>query len=552
VTEAQPAHENMASSGRSEQSVAAPKTSKLKEAGGRARVDVQDDIFSKPTVLQIEIEIPRTGMALLRRTSWGGGNGEPRPTASATIREDGIVYTNVAVHLKGAAGSFRPVEDRPAMTLKFDKSAPDQSFHGMHKISLNNSVQDPSLLSEKICRELFDAAGVPVPRAGHALVKLNGRNLGLYVLLEGANKQFLKRYFKNASGNLYDGGFVRDVSESMAVNCGDHPDDHSDLRTLIAAVQETAQNRNLASLEKALDLDRFLSMLSVEVMAWHWDGYGLNKNNWRIFHDAGADRMVFIPHGLDQTFGIANRGPVEFTKERWSGAVAQVVMRTPEGRRRYRERFGQIYTNVFQLDKVLGRIDEIEAAIVPALAKVDPQEARNQEQQAAWFKQLVARRHEALSHQLGTPVEPSKFGPNGVLQLTGWRQAPARNGGASLSERKDQGQALLVVSAHGNVINNGFWRRQVVLAPGRYRFIGRVRVVDVNVQTGDQRAGAGLRISRGPMQGRLSGTTDWADITYEFQVEEEATEIELICELTRAIKGEAQFDERSLRLIRLP
>ena len=290
----------------------------------------QDDIFTKPTVLSIEIEIPRTGMNLLRRTQWGGGGGDARPTARATVREGGVVYTNVAVHLKGAAGSFRPVDDQPAMTLNFDKFVPGQSFHGLHKISLNNSVQDPSYLSEKICRELFDAAGVPVPRAGHALVRLNGRGLGLYVLLEGANKQFLKRYFSNVKGNLYDGGFVRDIDESLSVNCGDNPNDHSDITALRAALN----GRDSAALNKVLDVDRLLSMTAVEVMVLHWDGYALNKNNWRLFHDLDSGKMVFIPHGLDQTFGISLRCSTDFrTPGHWSGRAAAVVMRN--GQRRY-------------------------------------------------------------------------------------------------------------------------------------------------------------------------------------------------------------------------
>ena len=49
----------------------------------------------------------------------------------------------------------------------------------------NNSVQDSTYLSEKICREMFEAAGVPSPRAGHAVVEFDGRLLGLYVLVEG-------------------------------------------------------------------------------------------------------------------------------------------------------------------------------------------------------------------------------------------------------------------------------------------------------------------------------------------------------------------------------
>src|SRR6267154_2402092 len=129
---------------------------------------VADDIFAGTNVLRMKIEIPQSGINALRRTGWG--NGRERPEALATVEEGGAVYTNVNVHLKGSAGSFRSVDQNPCLTLNFAKSAPGQSFHGLHKLSLNNSVQDRSYLNEKICRELFEAAGVPVPRAGHALV----------------------------------------------------------------------------------------------------------------------------------------------------------------------------------------------------------------------------------------------------------------------------------------------------------------------------------------------------------------------------------------------
>jgi len=67
----------------------------------------------------------------------------------------------VAVHLKGAAGSFRQVDDNPALTLSFGKLSSGQRFHGLRKIHLNNSVQDPSFSTEDICGGMFHAAGVP-------------------------------------------------------------------------------------------------------------------------------------------------------------------------------------------------------------------------------------------------------------------------------------------------------------------------------------------------------------------------------------------------------
>src|SRR6185503_20219271 len=132
---------------------------------------------------RIRIEIGASKMAVLRQYRWNwGGNSYERSNVPVTVREGQMVYTNVALHLKGAAGSFRPVDQNPALTLNFDKVAPGQRFHGLQKIHLNNSVQDPSFLCEIICREMFLAAGVPTPRAAHATAELNGRALGLYVL----------------------------------------------------------------------------------------------------------------------------------------------------------------------------------------------------------------------------------------------------------------------------------------------------------------------------------------------------------------------------------
>ena len=65
------------------------------------------------------------------------------------------------------------------------------------------------------------AAGVPAIRCTHALVKLNGRDLGLYVFTEGYTKDFLAQYFKDASGDLYESGFLKDINEELGKDEGD-------------------------------------------------------------------------------------------------------------------------------------------------------------------------------------------------------------------------------------------------------------------------------------------------------------------------------------------
>src|SRR5688572_11321431 len=232
------------------------------------------DFFASGRVPHIRIEIAKTNIDSLRR--------DARKYVPATFRDGETVYTNVAIRLKGAAGSFRQVDDRPALTLNFDRYTKGQKFHGLEKMHLNNSVQDSSYMTELICGELFLAAGVPAARTTHARVELNGRDLGLYVLKEGFDKTFLKRHFKNPNGNLYDGGFLREVSDSLEIDSG-KDNGYADLKTLVRAAEQTDPAARLSALEKILDVDRFLSFMAMEVITWHWDGYAMKHNNYRVY-----------------------------------------------------------------------------------------------------------------------------------------------------------------------------------------------------------------------------------------------------------------------------
>src|SRR5262249_17406650 len=204
----------------------------------------------------------------------------------------------------------RGIDDKPGLTLNMNKFKEDQLFHGMDKWHLANSVQDPSYLSELICGELFRAAGVPASRVGHAIVTVNGRQRGLYYIKEGYDKHFLRRHFKNSDGNLYDGGFLRDIDQPLQLlHTKDDVKDRADLKALTAAVRENDPKKRFEKMEKLLDMDKFITYLVLESITWDWDGYPMNRNNYRIYHDPKRDKVVFIPSGMDQMFGNPG-GPI--------------------------------------------------------------------------------------------------------------------------------------------------------------------------------------------------------------------------------------------------
>jgi spore coat protein H len=345
---------------------------------------------------------------------------QPREYVKATLRVGTNVFRDVGVKLKGSRGSFRPVDDRPALTINMDKFVQGQSFHGLNKFHLNNSAQDPSLMNEIIASELFMAAGVPTARATHARVQLDGRDLGFYVLKEGYNKRFLKRHFKDTNGNLYDGGFLMDVDENLEKDSGDGPDNWSDLVALWDAANEPDLAKRKTRLEAVLDLDRFMTFTALELLTGHWDGYTQNRNNYRLYHNPETEKFVFIPHGMDQMFRDVNYQITPGVSEsgrgrgrggfRRNGMVAMRVFEVTDFQRQYLDRMGQLLEKEFTAEWLGAQVNRIEARVRSQLGTTDPQfvsylsaHARNLRRQLADRVRSAKAQHAALMKHYRAP-----------------------------------------------------------------------------------------------------------------------------------------------------
>jgi hypothetical protein len=499
--------------------------------------DISQEFFSSGRIPHLRLEINATNLAALKK--------ENRKYVPCTVRDGQAVYEDVGVHLKGAAGSFRGLDDRPALTLNFDKFVDDRKVHGMDKLHLNNSVQDPSYMTEILCGEMFRAANVPAPRASHARVELNGRDLGLYVLKEGFDKTFLKRHFKNNKGNLYDAGFIKEITEPLEKDSGEGVNDHSDLKALARAAQEGNLDARYQKLREVLDVDRFIAFVAMEVMTWHWDGYSLNKNNYRVYHEPEANKIVFLPHGMDQMFWDPN-SPI---RPNFQGLVAQALMQTPEGRQRYRARFGELFTNVFKVAILTNRVHELQARIRPTLASINPNAARDHDGQVNRLRDLIVQRAASLQRQLNAPEpKPLAFDSTGQARIGHW-DVRIDAGNATLDKKSDSGTETLHIRANGHTIAS--WRAKVLLEPGRYRLAGRVRTAGLAPLNDGKGAGAGLRISgsQQPRGNQAAGDTGWKPLEYEFRVQGQ-DEVTLVAEV-RATTGDAWFDAGSLKLVKL-
>lgn len=501
--------------------------------------DASDEFFNKGVVPQLKIEISKEEWAKLKQ--------KDREYVRCTVIEnDKTRYEDVGIHLKGAAGSFRPIEDRPALTLSFDKFK-KQRFHDLDKLHLNNSVQDGSFLTELLCGELFLAHQVPTARTTHALVTLNGRDLGFYVLKEGYNKTFLKRHFDDPSGNLYDGGFLQEIDGELKKITGSGPNDRSDLKALAAACREPDLEKRWQRVAALVDVDHFVTFMAIEHMTCHWDGYCQQRNNYRIYFDPKSKKAYFIPHGMDQMFNDSNY-PILHVPQ---ALVASTIMNNPAWRLKYREKINQLMPRFVPTTTFNSRIDEVSKRVMPLLAAWNKGAEAEFRNQVNGLKERIKARSKNLEQQNAVQdPKPFLFNENGIAQLSRWEERKETDDAKHerLAPSGEPKSLAITAGASGNCIAS--YRCRVTLPQGSYRFAVHAQAEKIEGRPDNIGQGAGIRISGSQRTNQLVGTSDWKLLVYEFKIDQPQQEVELIAEL-RATSGQVRFKEETMRLVKV-
>lgn len=360
-----------------------------------ARDAAADALFAEAAVPRLRIRLSPAEAESLRQ--------HPRSWTTCTLVEDGSRdYESAAIKIKGAYGSFRDLDDRPALTLKMDRHAAGRHFHGLRKFHLNNSVQDDSLLREWLGSGIFRSAGIPAPRVTHARVWIDGRDVGLYVLRESFDEEFLRRSFPRPDGNLYEAGPLQDIDEDVERDEGARGEPGADLAAFAAACRTPEDAGRRLRLEEVLDVEAFLTFAGLEALIGHWDGYCGNRNNYRVYADPGVGgRARFLPHGMDQILGDAGAAILEPPP----ALVALTVMENPAWRRRHRERMRELLPLV-AADRLLPLVAAADERLRPIVIDVGPEALERFDAAVAHLREVIAGRTASLREQLDrqTPI----------------------------------------------------------------------------------------------------------------------------------------------------
>jgi len=255
------------------------------------------------------------------------------PYVKCTIRFGDEVYEDVGLRFKGNSSSM--VKGlKKSFKFKFDKFEKKQRFHGFKKLNFQNGFRDPSLLREKLAYDLFSEAGVPASRATFAKLYLtidghyDDEYIGLYTLVEQVDKVFLNDRFSDTSGNLfkYEGmfGFVYkgDAKEAYEkeyeAKLSKKQRDYSVLIRFIKMLNDgfdtpsalnpaPPEERFPEEIEKAFNVENFLSWLAVNTLLSSLDSYAGSGHNYYLYYNKDTGKFEFIPWDLNEAFGNHHR-----------------------------------------------------------------------------------------------------------------------------------------------------------------------------------------------------------------------------------------------------
>lgn len=222
----------------------------------------------------------------------------------------------VGIELKGNLGSLRRLSEKAAFKVKFDKFVKGQRFMGLEKMTLNNMVQDPSMIHETVTYAAFHKMGVPAPHTGFTYLTVNGKSYGVHLNIETQDAQSLENAFGTPflapPQHLYEGEYGADATnarwEEFEVSEGKkkNPGDKADLEALVAAVEASTPSFSQRVAQVA-DLSEMTKNWLVEKYVGNWDGYAgmapdpTHPNNYYLYSDA-TGKFSMMPWGTDQTW----------------------------------------------------------------------------------------------------------------------------------------------------------------------------------------------------------------------------------------------------------
>ena len=350
----------------------------------------------------------------------------------ADLEFGGRRFPDVAVRYKGN-GTFIQSRGSLKRSLKIDlnKYIKGQKLAGITKLNLHNNVSDPSWMNEVLSHRLYRDAGVPGPRTSYARVYVTVAGLydrkyfGLYSIVEDLDKNFAAEYFGGKVGAIFK-PVTRELFAELGTNWAKYQQTYDPKTPLSSAeearVMEFARFLGQASdaqfsarLGEYLDLEEFARFMAVTVWLSTLDSILGAGQNYYMRLDPTTRRFQFLPWDLDHSFG---QFPLMGTQEMreqlslakpWQGErrFLERVFKVDAFQKLYRARLKEFSQTICRPERLARQVDEIAAAIRPAVREESPEKLTRLDKVAAGEEVEIIRANGPVrSGQMQVPIKP--------------------------------------------------------------------------------------------------------------------------------------------------
>ncbi|MCS7090600.1 MAG: CotH kinase family protein [Verrucomicrobiota bacterium] len=310
--------------------------------------------------------------------------------------DNGATNRHVGARFRGNT-SYTMSGPRKSLNLQFDFIIPDEDLMGSETINLNNAAGDETVMREPLFFTLMSRYAA-CPRAAMCQLYANGTLWSVYSLVEQADRQFLRRWFPSANGDLWrapnaagGGGFASSNSAYVLFPNRDawYYTNHYTLKATrtnlltalqrltnaIAVLHQTPSNRLRDVCEDYWAVDHWLWFLALENLFVDDDSYWNKGADYMFYYEAESGRFHPVEHDGNEAFAAI--GSVNYSLSPVQGAngnnrpLLYRWLTIPELRQRYVAHMRTALQEAFRPEILTPLIDAFHRLSVHALME-DP------------------------------------------------------------------------------------------------------------------------------------------------------------------------------------
>jgi hypothetical protein len=237
----------------------------------------------------------------------------------ATFECGEYFFETIGVRFKGNSSYNSYPGLKKSFKLDINEFVSGQKIDGIDKFNLNNIFKDPSYVREICHWEIYRDLNQPYLRFNYANVYVNDELLGLYLLGETINSEFLEsRFGPGENGTMFKGDphgslqwFGSDETayyEHYELENNEEDADWASLVKLLDVINNTPTESLADSLFEYVDVNSVMAMLAVNNFTVSLDSYNGSGHNFFFYKRESDNRFHFIPWDQNESWGCFNQG----------------------------------------------------------------------------------------------------------------------------------------------------------------------------------------------------------------------------------------------------